>query len=372
MTMPTVCFVAANQGVSWGASEFLWSGAALSLAGREHVQVVVCVKAWSVDLDPVRRLASRGCTVIPRPVLDDELAFAVCEVPQEVGDDVLRARPDLVVVSHGDNREGLPWMEFCAAHDLRYVSLAHRATEWDWPPDVLVDRLRAAYLSARAAHFVSQHNLHLTEQMICARLSMAAVVRNPYTVSYADVLPWPAPNGVFRMACVARLDLESKAHDALFAVLAMPKWRCRALHLDVVGREGPDVRLVRGLSDFRGLEHVTFRNSVDEIRSVWVDNHALVLPSRTEGLPVAIVEAMLSGRPCLVTDVGGAAEVIEHGRTGWVAAAPTVRSLDRALEQAWESRARWAAMGSAAARSIRSLVPADPAGSYAELLLALT
>jgi glycosyltransferase involved in cell wall biosynthesis len=365
--MPLICFIAANP--SWGASEYLWTGAALVLAARPGAEVTACVNGSFPGVDSVEKLRSSGCPILARSIVADQQAFETCDVPAEAARDVLRLRPDLVVVSHGDNREGMAWMEFCATQNLRYVSLAHRATEWDWPDDFVMRRLRSAYLAAREAHFVSAHNRHLTEQMICARLPRATVVRNPYNVSYSDVLPWPVDDGTLRMACVARLDLESKAHDVLFNVLAAPKWRHRALHVDVVGRVGSHARLLRELSEFLELEQVSFRDSVDEISSVWSECHALILPSRKEGLPVAIVEAMLSGRPCLVTDVGGCAELVEHGRSGWVAESPDVRALDRALDLAWHSRAQWATMGSFAAQAIRSLVPADPAGSYADTLI---
>lgn len=367
--MPSICFIAANQGVPWGASEHLWASAARVLADRAEVEVTVCVKDWSVRVGPIHQIRSSGCRVLVRPAREDERAFDRCEVPSDVATEVLRLRPDLVVISHGDNREGLPWMELCAARSIPYVSIAHRASELDWPDPSLVPRLRSAYLAASATHFVSAHNQHLTEQMICAGLHRATIVRNPYNVNYSDVLPWPTQDETLRMACVARLDLESKAHDVLFTVLAAPKWRRRALHIDVVGREGPHARFLRELSEFLRLKQVTFRDSVDEISSVWAECHALVLPSRKEGLPVAIVEAMLSGRPCLVTDVGGSSEVVEHGHSGWVAESPTVKAFDRALDLAWDSRTRWDSMGSFAARAIRSLVPADPAGRYADILM---
>lgn len=367
--MPSVCFVAANQGVPWGASEFLWAGAAEVLASRGSIDVTACVKGWSSEVGAVRRLMSAGCQILVRPTLEDEHAFWRAEVPAEPAAELLRIRPSLVVVSHGDNREGLSWMEFCAAHGLRFVSVAHRASEWDWPDNAIVPRLRAAYLAAHAAHFVSEHNLRLTEQMISTRLQRAAIVRNPYNVDYGVAVPWPARGEPPRMACVARLDLESKAHDVLFNVLAASKWRDRELHVDVVGRDGPHTRLLRELVAFLRLERVSFLDTVEDIRSVWARCHALVLPSRKEGFPVATVEAMLSGRPCLVTDVGGSAEAVEPGRTGWVAESPTVAAFDRALEQAWRTRDQWATMGSHAARRIRSLVPADPAGTYADKLL---
>jgi glycosyltransferase involved in cell wall biosynthesis len=157
----------------------------------------------------------------------------------------------------------------------------------------------------------------------------------------------------------------------LLEVLAGAKWRRRALAVQIVGREGPHAALLRELSDFLEVGQVTFHDSVEQISSIWEQCHALILPSRKEGLPVAVVEAMLAGRPCLVTDVGGSAELVEHTRSGWVAESPTGPALERALDLAWESRSRWADMGEYAARTIRSQVPADPAETYADLLLSL-
>lgn len=368
-TVPTICFIATNHGVPWGASEYLWAGAAGKLAARGDVEVVVCVREWSVDVPSVAALQRAGCTVLVRPIEDDDRAFYTYQVPKDVAQEVAGRRPDLVVISQGDNREGFPWMEFCAEQKFPYLTLAHRASEWDWPDSGIIRRLRDAYLAARASHFVSMHNWRLTERMICVPLVRAAVVRNPFNVDYAGPIPWPTASERLRLACVARLDLESKAHDVLFEVLAQPKWRRRPIQIDLVGREGPHGQLLHELREFLQLEHVCFRASVDDVRSVWAECHGLVLPSRKEGLPVAIVEAMLCGRPCVVTDVGGACEVIHQGRSGWVAKSPTVEAFDQALESAWAARYDWKPMGLYAARQIRSFVPADPAAVYADVLI---
>lgn len=44
----------------------------------------------------------------------------------------------------------------------------------------------------------------------------------------------------------------------------------------------------------------------------------MILPSRMEGLSLALVEAHAAGVPCLVTDVGGNAEIVLDGRTGLI------------------------------------------------------
>ena len=96
----------------------------------------------------------------------------------------------------------------------------------------------------------------------------------------------------------------------------------------------------------------------------------LVLPSRAEGLPLALVEAMMCGRPAIVTDVGGNGEVVRDGITGVIATSATVSALDSALGRFWAMRPQWKRMGIAAAEHIRTLVPADPGPVLADHLLA--
>ena len=48
------------------------------------------------------------------------------------------------------------------------------------------------------------------------------------------------------------------------------------------------------------------------------DMDVFALPSRSEGLSIALLEAMAEGVPVAVTDVGGSREVVEDGRAGWI------------------------------------------------------
>lgn len=56
-----------------------------------------------------------------------------------------------------------------------------------------------------------------------------------------------------------------------------------------------------------------------------------VLPSATEGLSNALLEALATGLPALVTAVGGAPDVIEHQRHGWLIGPDDVPALEAAL-----------------------------------------
>jgi glycosyltransferase involved in cell wall biosynthesis len=119
------------------------------------------------------------------------------------------------------------------------------------------------------------------------------------------------------------------------------------------------------------LKNVELTGFLDDIEGLWSRHHALVLPSRHEGMPLAIVEAMLCGRPCIVTDVAGHRELVQDGVNGFLAKAPTVELLDEAMNRAWECRGRLREMGQRAAADVRAWVSADPAEDFARELMSL-
>jgi glycosyltransferase involved in cell wall biosynthesis len=116
---------------------------------------------------------------------------------------------------------------------------------------------------------------------------------------------------------------------------------------------------------------VNFLGHQSDIEKVWSSHHALVLPSRQEGMPLVVVEAMLSGRPCIATDVGGNRELICDGVNGFLAKAPTVELLDEAMNRAWENRSRLKEMGEKAAYDVRQWVSPDPTGDFVRDLRSL-
>jgi len=102
------------------------------------------------------------------------------------------------------------------------------------------------------------------------------------------------------------------------------------------------------------------------VAEIWASNHVLVMPSRVEGLPLVVIEAMLCGRPVVATDVAGNSEVIEDGVTGFLADAPTVGCMAEALERFWARRAHAQMIGEAGSQRIRQLLPPDPVRIFSE------
>ena len=66
-----------------------------------------------------------------------------------------------------------------------------------------------------------------------------------------------------------------------------------------------------------------------EVREHLRAARALVMPSFAENLPVAMMEALATGRPVLGTYIAGVPELVEPGMNGWLVPAGNVRSDGR-------------------------------------------
>ncbi len=160
---------------------------------------------------------------------------------------------------------------------------------------------------------------------------------NPYNVSTEPAPEWPKEDGTWHFACVARLDSAAKGQDLLIQMLARPEWRERRVEVNLYGTGSHELTL-RRMTEMLQVQNVHLRGHVSDVRGIWKENHILVLPSRYEGLPLVLVEAMWCGRPAVVTDVGGNAELCRDRQTGFVAQSATLASFAEAMERAWEAR----------------------------------
>lgn len=259
----------------------------------------------------------------------------------------------------------------CNLEGIPYASVAHaNAAHW-WPQDAQLPVLRESYLSARKAYFVSDANKRLFEMQIGDQLTNAEVVWNPFNVPFSVSPLWPDESLGYRLACVARLEIGAKGQDILCQVMADEKWRRRDITVTLFGKGYCEEGIRRLVEKFELGQKILFGGHVNDIEGTWRNFHALILPSRFEGLPMSLVEATLCGRIGIVTDVAGNSEIVEDNVTGFIASAPTVPSVDEALERAWSDRDKWREMGTAARAKLLKRIPSDPAATFAEKLLEL-
>ena len=363
--------------VGWESCEELWSQAALDLATQGFD-----VSASVIKTSPIHpRIESLGAaglhlrlrpTKYPLPSRLVHYAFSrgKSNEAREVEKLLQTTMPKLVVISEGLTYPPLGLLELCVSRNLPFVTISHLSFEHWCPVDADAERYRNAFARALRCYFVSEGNLRLTRKQLGFDFPNAEVIRNPFNVAYNASPAWPAlePDGQLRLACVARLFPPHKGQDVLFEVLASPAWTNRNWHLTLYGKGQLHNSLERLAARFGLSERVTFAGFVNSIEDIWASNHALVMPSRFEGMPLAMVEAMLCARPVVTTDVGGHSEIVADGVTGFLTESPTVGSLTREMERLWANRANLENMGKAGAQRIRELVPADPGRLFSEKL----
>jgi glycosyltransferase involved in cell wall biosynthesis len=107
---------------------------------------------------------------------------------------------------------------------------------------------------------------------------------------------------------------------------------------------------------------------VRDAAAVWRDHELLLMPSRQEGLGLAMLEAMSCGRPVLRTPLGGCEEWIEDGVNGFVCPQADVESLVETLERALAVRDKWREMGLAAHAKIKRDLDPRPGRVFLEAL----
>lgn len=364
-------FISTMHGWPWGGSEELWSQTAIQLE-RMGNDVQASVGYWPRLSDKITVLAKEGITLETHssqqtgPVrrawnrlsLDNRRGYGRLK----------RFNPDLVVISQGHNSGGFGWAKICREAAIPYVIIVHCNSELWWFQEQFLEAV-ASYTAARTVFCVSRNNLDLLRLQVGEPLPNAEVVRNPYNVSPGCPPPWPDESSLWRLACVARIDPAAKGQDLLLRTMGRPEWRERPVELNFFGT-GPDEAALRRIAGMLQVNNVHFRGHLNDVRRIWEQNHLLVLPSRYEGLPLALIEAMWCGRPAVVTDVGGNAELCVDNETGFVAPAATVSSFAQTLQRAWEQRKKWLHLGQAARSRVEKEIPRDPVGLFCERLKA--
>jgi glycosyltransferase involved in cell wall biosynthesis len=119
--------------------------------------------------------------------------------------------------------------------------------------------------------------------------------------------------------------------------------------------DGPDRgALERQIGELGVSEAVRLLGRRDDIPEVLSRAACFVLASDYESSPFAVIEAMAAGVPVVATGVGGVAELVADGKTGFVVDAGSARALATAIEAVLSDPVRARQMGQAGRATARS------------------
>lgn len=155
------------------------------------------------------------------------------------------------------------------------------------------------------------------------------------------------------LIAIGRLERQ-KGIDLLITAFASVAEQHPACHLLIVG-DGPDrAALQRQVDGFQLRQRVTFVGRRDDVPQLLAGSLALVLPSRWEGMPNVVLEAMAAAKPVIATRVEGTQELVQPGRTGWLVPVDDAAALAGALREALDNPAYAAQLGRESQRIVSS------------------
>lgn len=138
------------------------------------------------------------------------------------------------------------------------------------------------------------------------------------------------PKTAFVIGAVGRL-VAVKGYEYLIDAMQEVGRVIPESHLVIAG-EGPLLDPLRGRVERHGLaQRVTFAGYQSEIRRFLAMLDVFVMPSLSEGLPMALLEALCCGKAAIGTSVGGIPEVISNRENGILIPPSDSRSIAKGI-----------------------------------------
>ena len=139
-----------------------------------------------------------------------------------------------------------------------------------------------------------------------------------------------------------------KGHEFLLEALALLAARCPRLHVAIAGRGELESRLRERARDLRVSDRFHLLGLRSDIGNLLAGADLFALPSLSEGVPLALLEAMLAARPVIASAVGEVPIVLDGGRAGVLVPAKDAHALANAIADAVSDPGRSHALGAAA------------------------
>lgn len=310
------------------------------------------VAVLGVDPEVVDWLAARRpeteSGVVPAPGTKANVAAIVSHIRA-----VRAAAPDLVQINLHSPWQGQYGILAGLLNAVPVVAVEHTVFE----SRSTIQRVLRRRLSSRlAAHVaVGERVARRIEDVIRLPAGSVEVIRNG--IPDMALNPVPRPAGVLVVGAVARLT-RPKGIDVLIEALGslQPEVGC------VVVGDGPERPALEQLAARCGVrDRLTITGWVDRPRDYLAGFDVVAVPSRFEGLPLTILEAMLAERPVVAFDVGSVDEAVVNGVTGVLvppgdpdALGTAIRTLldDPELRAQMGTRARERALGHFSSRAM--------------------
>jgi phosphatidylinositol alpha-1,6-mannosyltransferase len=232
--------------------------------------------------------------------------------------------PNALLAERAARRHGIPHFSYVAGRTGDVVAAQDRRGL-----DGLVARGVARLYDAAVDHLVATGpSIVLGRDLFTSTVDEAEL---------ATTAARPAATAGVRLAWAGRIAAE-KGLDDLMAAVAIQRTGGRDLEVDIIG-DGPARSAVEAAARDAGVaDRVRWHGFIGD-RTAYMEHlrsaTLFVLPSRSEGVPKVLLDAMAAGLPIVATDVGAIAEIVGEDRGRLVPAgdpAALAEAIGRSLD----------------------------------------
>lgn len=156
--------------------------------------------------------------------------------------------------------------------------------------------------------------------------------------------------GPVNIVMVARFDHQKDQAELIKAAHTIEN-----IHIHFVGDGHLKKDAEKLASDLKMKDKITFWGELDSVDEVLAKCQVFALISNWEGFPCSTLEAMRAGMPTIVSDVGGSAEAVEQGQTGYAIPKGNIERLRAVLKELVENPTKRKEMGVAARNRFEEL-----------------
>ena len=241
-------------------------------------------------------------------------------------------------------------------HDLKplvYTAAARKITRvqrWvhTWHGKILRDSKRERWLFDKLGG-LPDHIVAVSEdaaKLLIREGAPPAKVQTIWNGIDTSRFAYSGPNRDGNLITVARLSPEKDVQN-LIRAMAIVKQNGNGVALEV-GGYGECLPELQQLTEQLSLQgSVQFLGKVDDVPTVLARSKVFVLPSKTEGISLTLLEAAARGLPIVATRVGGNPEVVQDGVTGLLVPAESPQEMASAILQLSHDAATCQRMGKA-------------------------
>jgi glycosyltransferase involved in cell wall biosynthesis len=219
-------------------------------------------------------------------------------------------------------------------------------------PTSFFDKVCLWTFRKKISHIAAQTTIQSTISVPAFLRKKTLTIPNPFQIHATNLNTKGFKN--HRVITVGRLNLPVKRQDVMIKAFSIFHEKHPDYSFDIFGApqlndNGKTIAELQSLIKQLDLEEsVHLKGESHDIEKDTVNASLFLLASPREGMPNALVEALLLGIPAISTNWAGSSEIIEDGKNGFIVPLDDVQAMAQKMEEMFASKSNYDSMSKAA------------------------